>query len=361
MLPEVVRQAKIKRLIQEYQKTDQQWYHYSDIIERLRNSLAGMLEGLAKIQLEKEIESQKAQLPILEDKMAQIEKELVALCPTEKNNSGQLTASLPSENCNYKKSGLDSFLLYIDFLKQVNIFQSFLEISEHKVYAFLLHGSVNYGHIWLLKRLLEAIPHYRAIPPIEYDARNSVYVSDVSKLWRTLAKKVDLPSRASPQAIAQGLAKRLQNQHVIFIFHGMEYMGEAYLHELIQEFWKPLVDSLQKTQCLNSHFQFLMFLIDYQDVISNWQFEFAEEFAQDWQPDIPVKLPRINRFSEEVLRQLQSPFATSVLPRNIFGCPDLVTMILEKTKGGIPGLVLKEIYELCEYDWYEEEEKWQNF
>ena len=58
MLPEVVQQAKIKRLKHEYKTKDQQWYQYSDIIERLKNNLAGMPEGLPKIQLEKEIERQ---------------------------------------------------------------------------------------------------------------------------------------------------------------------------------------------------------------------------------------------------------------------------------------------------------------
>lgn len=359
MLPEVVKNIKIDRLTRDYQVQSQQWNNYKDILDRLRSGLPGMPEGLAKINLENEISEQERKFKEVEKVLEQIEEELNSLCQIHKGN-GQESHSLQEaqDSAHSAKDGLALFLLYLDFVDHVKIFQKFQDKNKCRFGSFLIHGSVNYGHIWLLKRLLEAVPDHQIIPPIECDVRSSLFVSDVEKLWRTLASKVGISHRSSQQDIAQGVAKRLQNQHIIFVVHGVEYMGEAYLQELIRKFWCPLVNLVQASQLFNKQFQLLLFLIDYTGESSQWDIKFADQVDDSWRPSLPIKLPKLQTLSEEALNQLQQPFAASVLPRSVFECPDLIQMLLAKTQNGIPGLLLKEIYEACNYDWYEEEEKW---
>lgn len=51
------------------------WERYNSIVDRLKAALAGMGEGLSKIQLEKEIQTQEAQLTKIEEELAELDSE----------------------------------------------------------------------------------------------------------------------------------------------------------------------------------------------------------------------------------------------------------------------------------------------
>ena len=350
----IVQEAKIKRLVTEYKCLNHQWELRQGKIERLRNKLIHTASEPVKIDLENEIQDEQKQLELLKEKIQQKERELEEIGQPIKDK--QVPTGSPEENQD-KKGKLDTFLLYMDFIEQLGIFREV--VNTCKVAAFLVHGLRGYGHIWLLKRLLEDISRNGGAPPIEYDPRQSAFVSDIDRLWRTLAKKVRLPHNASYEVVAKQVLERLKKQNVILVLHGMDYMGEAYLKELIRDFWQPLVKVIRKAQNSDDGFQLLMFLIDYKGDVNRWNVDLAERLDEKWQPSIPIKLPEIERLTKEILNFWIKNYGASVMPRNLYRQPKLVESILEASDDGAPGMVLRQIYTLCEYDWYEEEQKWQ--
>ena len=367
MASDSVLKARIKRLETKLKTINHEWEMRNSLLQDLREEFLYENDQTTKIKLNRQIQEREAKLKEIESDIEEIENEI------EKNESklnqnqptlekinqfartNQQTAIVFEED-KLRKLKLEFSLLHMDFLKQVDVFQEFIN-SNGKVYAFLIQGSINYGHIWLLKRLLEDVSHQGVIPPIEYDLKSSICPSDIDRLWRILADKVNLPPKASHEAIARAVSERLKNQNLILVLRDIDYMGEAYLHDFIQEFWQPLVNGIKIDNNSTNNFQLFMFLIDFKGEVSKWNIDLAQRIDQNWQPHILIQLP-IEPLEKKIINLWIKSYSGSVMPSDVTKQLDLDQLILEKTKG-VPGMVLKEIYELCEYDWYEEEQKWQ--
>lgn len=74
-MSDVIVSQQRRRIGRTYQRIQDEWNLYNGIIERLRASLAGMPEGLPKIQLEKEIKDQESHLKSLEEELNKLECE----------------------------------------------------------------------------------------------------------------------------------------------------------------------------------------------------------------------------------------------------------------------------------------------
>ena len=100
-----------------------------------------------------------------------------------------------------------------------------------------------------------------------------------------------------------------------------------------------------------------MFLIDFKDEVSTWKINLAKQIDQNWQPHTLIQLP-IEPLDNKIINFWITHYSSSVMPFDVHSQCNLDQLILEQTEG-VPGMVLKSIYELCQYDWYEEEETWQ--
>jgi hypothetical protein len=299
-------------------------------IKRLRTDCAIQAGASVAFQLEKEIEQFEVERDRLHKQISTIER------------------SLDNER-------IHSELFRLNYVKQVRLFREFIE--EKRIGAFLVHGSPEHGQIFLLKRLLHAIPDSTITPPIQFHLRRRALRTDIAALWRELGRQMGVQNFSSHEEIAKNAIAQLQTQHVILVFHDFDCIDEDYLHELMCDFWLPLVNSVQQTINPTNEFFLLMFLVDHEGCISNWKIQFANQLDPVWEPCIPIRLPIIDPLSERVLTNWMEN-AIDALPTKVTKKIDYtVQVILEKSEG-VPERVFAEIFDLCDCKWQEEEVRW---
>jgi inactive STAND len=259
-----------------------------------------------------------------------------------------------------QKEKLYNSLLHIDYFKHTDLFLKFK--SSNHMGAFIICGSAEcnqeyrgYSVRSLLKRLIQVIPNTTVTPLIERDLSSPIQSNSIGALWRHLASRVNLGADSRPEDIAVRVSKRLQTQHVILIFHGVN--SEAQLQELIDDFWVPLVEGVNAVQTiprLTKRSLLLMFLVDYDGCVHNTKVAFTgpTDANATWRPHVPIRLPVISKFSSQDLCEwVKQWFETlhDVLPDDLkFGEVEYrVQKILEKSNGGDPGLVMLHICSQC--------------
>jgi inactive STAND len=245
-------------------------------------------------------------------------------------------------------------LFRLNYIKQVRLFREFIE--QNRIGAFLVHGSPEHGQIFLLKRLLNAIPDGSVTPPFQFHLSRRAFRKDIKTLWRELGRQMQVEDYSLSE-IARNVICQLKNQHVILVFHDMDCIEEDYLQELIREFWLPLVNSTQEAIYSRNEFFLLMFLVDQDGCVNTWNIAFADEFETLWQPCTPIMLPIIDSLSDQVLVNWMEN-AIDALPTKVTKKIDYtVKVILEKSEG-IPERVFAEIFGLCGYSWEQGEDRW---
>ena len=68
-------------------------------------------------------------------------------------------------------------LLKLNYFQQAQLFREFIE--QNRIGAFLVHGSPKHGQIFLLKRLLQAIPDSSVTSPIEFHLKSRAFRTDI--------------------------------------------------------------------------------------------------------------------------------------------------------------------------------------
>ena len=249
-------------------------------------------------------------------------------------------------------------LLKLGYREQVRLFRSV--INAHDVAAFLIHGSLGYGQRWLLNRLVvQYLPSLMTGKIIKIDVTCHVRKSNASAFWRELARRVGLESKQfSLPEIAERVYKWWQTQDVLLIFHKVEFMPESAFHELIQDFWLPLSARAKESLKEASQFKLLMFLVDNEGCVADWDVPFVEKLDAGWKPDKPIKAPKIHEFSDKELTEWIEDQYSDLPIKLTQEIDDAVDTILENSDKGIPEEVLMEICEQCGLDWYEESESW---
>ncbi|NET36754.1 MAG: hypothetical protein F6K19_32790 [Cyanothece sp. SIO1E1] len=187
--------------------------------------------------------------------------------------------------------------------------------------------------------------------------------NDVSALWRELGGRVHLRGRElSPPEISERVYRWWRTQDVILIFHDANFLTEASVRELVYEFWLPLANKVKDARTRGHDHKLLMFLVDYEGCTENWEIPFVERLDATWDPQNPIRSPKLEEFSEnDLMTWLEACLEDGYddLPSELtYGIDNRVEEILEHSDGGIPELALREICELCGLDWYEESEKW---
>jgi len=252
--------------------------------------------------------------------------------------------------------GLYRTLWRLGYRRQVRLFRKLVETKS--VGSFLIHGLPDFGQRWLLNRLVfQYVPYFTTGKVVTIDVSRKVRKRDVSTLWRELSGRVGLrETQPSHADIVEQIYQCWQTQNVLLVFHDVNCMPESGLEELIHQFWLPLADKAREAQ--ESPFKLLMFLVDYQGCVEQWQVPWTEKLDITWQPPTPIRSPRITEFSDDdLIEWLEDEF--DQLPRTLTSMIDkTVQEILTASDNGIPEFVLEAICDRCGLDWYEESEKW---
>ncbi|NMG09306.1 hypothetical protein [Brasilonema sp. UFV-L1] len=236
--------SSVRHLQQRQEELQAQYELLSQKIKRLRVDFAIQASTLVAYQLEKEIERFETERDCLHKQIQIIER------------------SLENER-------IHSELFRLNYVQQVRLFREF--IQEKRIGAFLVHGLPEHGQIFLLKRLLHAIPDSTITPPIQFHLRRRALRTDIAALWRELGRQMGVQNFSSHEEIARNVVAQLQTQHIILVFHDFDCIGEDYLHELLCDFWLPLVNSVQQTIYPSNEFFLLMFLVDDEGCVTNWK------------------------------------------------------------------------------------------
>ena len=253
---------------------------------------------------------------------------------------------------------LYSALLKLGYRQQARLFRRAIE--SESVAAFLIHGLPEYGQRWLLNRLVvQHLPQALNSKVIKIDLSRRIRRSDASALWRELGGRFQLKGKqVSPLEIAERVYRSWLTQDVIFVFHDASIMPEGALHELINQFWLPLATKVKDLSSKESNRKLLMFLVDYEGLVENWDIPYVEKLDASWAPEKPIKPPRIREFTDsELMIWLEDQYDD--LPTELtHSIDDRVEQILADSEGGIPELALREICDRCDVDWYEELDRW---
>lgn len=314
-----------QRLEQKRQILQKQYDLVAEKLDRLRRDYAIATDVLIRFEREKQIEQTEAELNELEQQLYYLEQ------------------SVSSER-------LYHALLKLGYRKQTREFRKFIEV--YSTAAFLIHGSPDYGQRWLLNRLV--VQH---IPSIITGKIVRIYLSrisrrsDINALWRELGDRVDLGRQSTIPEIADRVYQLWQTQNVLLIFYDINCLPEAFIHELIRDFWLPLATKVNKATLQTSQFKLLMFLVDYDGCAGSWNVPFAED-QNSW------KLPEITEFSEAELTNWLEHEEDTLPTKLISQIDQTIQIILKNSDNGIPEPTFGEICRLSDCNWYEQEEKW---
>ncbi len=248
-------------------------------------------------------------------------------------------------------------LLKLGYRKQVQVFRKF--VQSNPIATFLIYGSPDYGQRWLLNRLVvQHIQDSIAGKIIKINLSRIARRSDVAALWRELAGRTGLGRQGTIPEIVERVYQWWKTQNVLLVLYEVDFLPEEFFSELLRNFWEPLATRAWAEGNPTSDYKLLMFLVDYDGCVGNWNVPFAEQLNSAWHPAIPVKLPLIAEFTEsELLNWLE--YSADALPVELLDEPDeTVQGILENSDNGIPEPTLGEICRQAGSDWYENEEKW---
>ncbi|MFK8182541.1 MAG: hypothetical protein AB8B99_04145 [Phormidesmis sp.] len=323
----------------EYDELQAQYALLTEEIQFLQNSdRIDDLSPRERFRLKKQIES-------VEEERAALKQQLQAL----EESSAESTSS-----------DLYPTLLRLGYRQQIRLFRRTIE--SESVMAFLIHGYPEYGQSWLLNRIVvQYVPYFLTGKIIRVHVSRKVRRNDVSALWREVAGRVGLRGKQyTPAEIAQQVVQCLETQNVLLVFHEVEELPEAILNELVKEFWQPLVSAVKAIPASQHQFKLLMFLVDYEGCVGEWEVPFAEKLDAAWEASVLLKAPIITEFSDGDLLDWIEREYDKLPPALTEKVDDNIQAILADTENGIPELVLDVICNYCGCDWYEESKKWLN-
>jgi|GEM_PF-2597442 hypothetical protein len=280
--------------------------------------------------------------------------------PTWKQLNKTDSDSQASANSIVTQPNNDKFhqaLLRLNYQHQVKLFRTVVESKP--IIAWLIHGEEESGQKWLLNRLIKFVPDSTTAKIVPVNLSRKSRATYTKALWRELGGRVGLMNQPLPALIVDKVSQWCQNQTVVLIFDDLHEMPEECMSEFISEFWLPLVTKVRSLT--ESKPRLLMFLIDHSGCVEEWNVDFADKLDIDWEPHIPVKLPKITKLCEQDL--------TSWIENSLDDLPlklsnqveEIVRDILESSEGGLPQGALHRICELCDYDWYERETTWLKY
>lgn len=244
-------------------------------------------------------------------------------------------------------------LLKLNHLQQGETFSQFTTMRSPRCDAALLiqnYGSDFLGLKWLLWYLLkDDAADYQDEDFVYFDLAGS-FNWDMNSLWHRLKEKFGTAKDKDVSAIAKSLAKKLQKQHIVLVFYGVDNVDCSYLNKLLGEFWQPLLKAVERTsqavertpQAVERTPQsgyLLMCWINRKENHNDWQ----ESFDKNCRI---CRLSVVKNFTPSDLEQwLKDEFVLNILKAKFAGWSEEIRQqLLEQTQDGKPESVLRAIY-----------------
>ncbi|MEH2125896.1 hypothetical protein [Nostoc sp.] len=338
----------LKRLEAKCEDLEDEYEEVRKKLKWLKKERTTKTDSEAKYELEQRIEEYEAKLKEIEEELDELEE--------------QINQPKRVENSDLEKSQtfdiLYKSLLKLGYWEQHNLFEEIAGKHSHGV--FLIQGnSKDSGQRWLLNRLASIIPNILEGKNIVIDLNRTSSRTDILAIWDEFAGRVGLPEKSLPSQITEKVCELWKSQNVLIAFNNADETIKENLCDLLNEFWASLAQKVLEEKNRQNAFKLLIFLIDYQGVISQWNIGFVENYDSDWQPNYPLGLPAIHPFSDKDLRDwlnYQSDFLPPAISANK---TETIRVLLEKQ--GIPMPTLRKICDLCGCNWFEQEGKWLRF
>jgi hypothetical protein len=247
-------------------------------------------------------------------------------------------------------------LLKLGYWEQHRLFISVTK--SHSYGAFLIRGHSNeYGQRWLYNRLALIISKNLSDKIITIDLNRRTSRSDIGAIWRELAGRVGLLEKSSPSQIVDMICKLVRSQNVIIVFNNADETIKENLHDILNNFWNLIINRISHKEHDSNIYNIIIFFLDFQGIVIQWDIGFTDKYSSDWHPSMPLGLPEIIPFSEELLTnwiEQQSDFLCSKITDDPIG---MAHQIIQEMNG-IPEPTFHKICALCDCNWYEQEGKW---
>ena len=274
-------------------------------------------------------------------------------------------------------------LSQLNYANQRGQFRKFRSKSRRqRTGAFLVSGRRGTGKRWLLNLLTE-----RLIPKqddeesdpnqvnhheiIKVGFGSGAYSDDLEGLQEQLAEKMGLADEANLAEIQTALCEKLAYQNLLIVVEDLSTYDPDpdFVADIINKFWQPLVQQALKQlpQETKAKKWLLLFLIDNTGLLTQDEVETADIDA--WQPASLVRLPDFGPFREDELQSWLELDDTWYLLCDAEKGPvanaaddlsedELLDVILEETKNGMPVMVLRKVSEWCGEKWSKLERRW---
>jgi len=337
----------IRRLEEKREDLEEAYDKFRKRLRRLRDSYAIENDTEAKFKLEERIDEYKEKLEEIEEELDDIEEEINSHKRGKHHNDIEKT-----QDCDY----LYKVLLKLGYWEQQRLFEKIIITKKESHGAFLIHGkSQQYGQKWLLNRLARVISKNLEGKNIAIDLNRRTSRTDMLGIWEELAGWVNL-EEASPPTIIAEFFRLWKTQNVLIYFNNVDESIEDNLRDLTNILWQGISQKISNKQSQTSSFKLLVFFLDYQGVIINWNLGFVNEYDPNWKAIYPFYLPELIPFSNQVIRTWLDQ-QSEHLPENIsLDKEETVKVLLEKQ--GIPEPTFQKICTLCGCNWFEQEKKW---
>ncbi|GAA6618618.1 hypothetical protein [Scytonema sp. NUACC26] len=334
----------LKRLQAKHEDLEEEYEEVRKKLKWFKKERTIKTDSEAKYELEQRIEEYEVRLRKIEEELEELED--------------QINLSKQSENSNLEITQTVDFLyrslLKLGYWEQHNLFEEIAGKYSHGV--FLIHGhSKEYGQRWLLNRLISSIPNSLEGKNIVIDLNRTSSRTDIAAIWDEFAGRVSLPEKSLPFQIAERICELWKTQNVLIIFNNVDETIKENLGDLLNNFWVSITQKILENNHKNT-FKLLIFFLDYQGVVSQWNIGFVEKYDLYWQPNLPLGLPKIHPFSDKDLRDWLNYQSDSLPPAISTNKVATVRVLLEKQ--GMPIPTLRKICDICGCNWFEQESKW---
>ncbi len=334
----------LKRLESKYEDLEAEYDEVKKKLKWFKKERIIKTDSEAKYELDRHIDEYGARLKEIEEELDILEEQ-ISKPESEKNVA-------LSENQTFDL--LYKSLLKLGYWKQHNLFE---EIAGKYSYGvFLIQGHKYDGQRWLLNRLASIVPSSLEGKNIIIDLNRTSSRTDILAIWDEFARRVGLPENSNPSKIAEKICDLWKTQDVLVVFNNVDETIEENLGDLLDIFWRSLTQIISEGRCQQNNFKLLIFLLDYQGIVTQWNVGIVEEYSSSWQPKDPLGLPAISPFSDRDLREwlnYQSDFLPPAIATNKI---ETIEVIMEKQ--GVPMSTIIKICDLCGCNWFEQEGKW---
>ncbi|GAC1621199.1 MAG: hypothetical protein NVS4B9_12270 [Ktedonobacteraceae bacterium] len=239
---------------------------------------------------------------------------------------------------------LHRVVLSLNYREQVRAFR---KVRDSKVGAFLIQGEVDYGQDWLLHRLIYITGIENANkPPFRFMLTRRSVGSTLDRLWFNMGRWLDSSNTLKvPGPLVEQVYAEWQRQSIILILDDIDGATEKYVQDVLHQFWEPLMTLVGQGREAPGHY-LLLFLIDPVGTVENWNIHWNEQLDK---PAVPVRL-KIHEFTPRDVDEW--------IDNEVNDLPATLTSQEILANGRTPQIVLQRIYELCGYEWYEQESAW---